>query len=120
MDDSNQLKNQYPDHMLRVQLGGDDFSRLTRTRRFDIRAPPTDQHLSTAECLAWVAAVVEGSSSDSKINENDATADDIYETIMKPLDLMVEKWRSFSARKKSARQPGGHTTLCAEIPENKN
>jgi len=52
-------------------------------KRFDIRTPPSDQHLSTAECLAWVVSVIEDSP-------------EVYETLMKPLDYMVQKWHSFS------------------------
>lgn len=49
-------------------------------RRFEIRAPPSPNHLSTAECLAWVASRV----------ERDPV---IYESIMKVLDHMVHLWR---------------------------
>jgi DTW domain-containing protein YfiP len=49
-------------------------------RRFQIRAPPSPNHLSTAECLAWVA---------SRIEQNP----EIFETIAKVLDYMVILWR---------------------------
>ena len=49
-------------------------------RRFQIRAPPSPNHLSTAECLAWVA---------SRVERNPI----IYESITKVLDYMVNKWR---------------------------
>lgn len=52
-------------------------------RRFEIRTPPSPDHLSTAECLAWIASRVESDSN-------------IYETLMKPLDYMVQLWRSFA------------------------
>lgn len=55
-------------------------------KRFDIRTPRSPEHLSTAECLALVVSRVEG-------NPN------IYDTIMKPLDLMVAQWHSFSNQK---------------------
>lgn len=54
-----------------------------KAERFNIRTPPSSGHLSTAECLAWVCAVIEDDPS-------------IYELLMRPLDFMVEKWKSFS------------------------
>jgi DTW domain-containing protein YfiP len=86
MDQANKQNNQYPDHMLRVQLSEADLENVT-PRRFDIRTPLSDEHLSTAECLAWAVAQVE---------ENQES----YDIIMKPLDLMVRQWHSFSDRKK--------------------
>ncbi|KAL7486605.1 hypothetical protein ACHAW6_012211 [Cyclotella cf. meneghiniana] len=50
-------------------------------RRFQIRAPPSPNHLSTAECLAWVASRVEGNPA-------------IFETITNVLDYMVFLWRA--------------------------
>ena len=49
-------------------------------RRFQIRAPPSPNHLSTAECLAWVV---------SRVEKNPL----IYETISKVLDHMVRLWK---------------------------
>lgn len=49
-------------------------------RRFEIRAPPSPNHLSTAECLAWVA---------SRVERNPI----IFESITKVLDYMVHLWR---------------------------
>jgi DTW domain-containing protein YfiP len=86
MDQANTQNKQYPDHMLRVQLSEADLENVT-PRRFDIRTPLSDEHLSTAECLAWAVAQVE---------ENQES----YGIIMKPLDLMVRQWHSFSDRKK--------------------
>lgn len=54
-----------------------------KLERFNIRRPPSSGHLSTAECLAWVCAMIEDEPS-------------IYEILMRPLDFMVEKWKSFS------------------------
>eukprot|EP00559_Dactyliosolen_fragilissimus_P005953 CAMPEP_0184863350 /NCGR_PEP_ID=MMETSP0580-20130426/10596_1 /TAXON_ID=1118495 /ORGANISM="Dactyliosolen fragilissimus" /LENGTH=207 /DNA_ID=CAMNT_0027361635 /DNA_START=276 /DNA_END=899 /DNA_ORIENTATION=- len=54
-----------------------------KAKRFDIRTPPSENYLSTAECIAWVV---------SKVENNPL----IYDTLMKPLDLMVEKWHTFS------------------------
>lgn len=54
-----------------------------KPQRFNIRTPPSSGHLSTAECLAWVCAAIE----DDPL---------IYETLMRPLDFMVERWKSFT------------------------
>ena len=54
-----------------------------KPERFNIRSPPSSGHLSTAECLAWVCAMIEDDPS-------------IYNVLMRPLDFMVEKWKSFS------------------------
>jgi len=82
MDRYNIQHQQYPANMLRVQLAEQDLAPLlTRPCRFDIRTPPTEQHLSTAECVAWVMAQAE-------------ERPDIYSIIMKPLDLMVQQWHS--------------------------
>lgn len=86
MDRANTKHHVYPANLQRVQLTErDDLQPILRqkARRFDIRAPPSPCHLSTAECLAWVVACVE---------EDPA----LYDALMKPLDLMVHKWRSFS------------------------
>jgi hypothetical protein len=61
-----------------------------KPRRFDIRTPPNDDCLSTAECIAWVAAAIDSNPQ-------------IYTTLMKPLDLMVSKWNSFVEQKGGAR-----------------
>lgn len=58
-------------------------------RRFDIRTPPSPDHLSTAECIATVLREVEGESNK-----------DIFDVLMRPLDLMVSQWRSFARRSK--------------------
>ena len=68
-------------------------------RRFHIRTPPSPDHLSTAECISWIASRVESNP-------------DIYQIIMKPLDYMVEIWKGFAddiRRKdgKSSRGGGG-------------
>ena len=54
-----------------------------KPRRFTIRTPPSSAHLSTAECIAWVVSSIEDDPS-------------IYDQLMKPLDLMVQRWKSFS------------------------
>ncbi|KAL7461371.1 hypothetical protein ACHAXS_001791 [Conticribra weissflogii] len=100
MDNKNEAAGVWPDHLIRVQLtpsvsnAGDKGETDTTSnanepkpdfiqRRFHIRAPPSPDHLSTAECLAWVASRVEGNPL-------------IFESIMKVLDYMVELWRGFA------------------------
>jgi DTW domain-containing protein YfiP len=112
MDRANQ--EHYARHGIkRVQLGATDFHELfvhentnssssssssssgngnnsrsrSKAKRFDIRTPPSERHLSTAECLAWTVSKIE-----QQPNE-------IYETLMKPLDLAVEQWHSFRLEK---------------------
>lgn len=60
----------------------DDESTFIK-RRFHIRTPPSPDHLSTAECLAWIA---------SRVEQNPQ----IYQSIMKTLDYMVEIWKGFT------------------------
>jgi DTW domain-containing protein YfiP len=109
MNQANTQNKQYPDHMLRVQLSEADLENVT-PRRFDIRTPLSDEHLSTAECLAWTIAQVE---------ENQK----MYDTIMKPLDLMVRQWHSFSDRKKKPKDDSqaessrsGQQTTATNVP----
>ena len=80
----------WPKHLIRVQLTPSSSSEETSDskhtfiqRRFQIRAPPSPDHLSTAECLAWISSRVENNP-------------EIYEGIMKVLDYMVELWRGFA------------------------
>ena len=87
MDTANRARNLYPAHLKHVKLTPDDLRDLPLRNRFDIRTPPSENHLSTAETLAWVAAQV----------ENDTS---VYDTIMKPLDRMVEQWHSFQEQSK--------------------
>ena len=72
----------WPSHMINVKLTGDDFKPGFQPRRFDIRTPPSLDQLSTAECIAHSLRLVEG-------------RDDVFDTLMKPLDLMVQQWHSF-------------------------
>jgi len=78
----------YPPNLQRVQLNErDDLQPILqqKARRFAIRKAPSDDALSTAECLTWVVAQV----------EDDPT---IYEVLMKPLNLMVQKWNNFKQK----------------------
>lgn len=82
--------SQFPPHVQYVCLDTTDLQGI-KQKRFGIRTPPSPGQLSTAECLALVVSRV----------ENDP---EIYETIMKPLDLMVEQWHGFANQKKEKRQ----------------
>lgn len=83
MDMANIREKLYPSHMIRIALSKEDFPTDFTPRRFDIRAPPSPDHLSTAESIAWVLTKLENKPS-------------LYEQLMKPLDAMVKKWHSFS------------------------
>lgn len=83
-------ENQFPTNVIKVALKPEDWSAFMdksefKPARFDIRTPPSPNHLSTAECIAWIVSTIENNPSH-------------YDTIMKPLDLMVEQWHSFSGR----------------------
>ena len=83
-------ESQLSKNVIKVALKQEDWSLFMETSefkpaRFDIRTPPSPNHLSTAECIAWIVSTI----------ENDPSH---YDTIMKPLDLMVEQWHSFSNR----------------------
>lgn len=58
-------------------------------RRFQIRAPPSPDHLSTAECLAWIA---------SRVEHNPH----IYQSILKTLDYMVNIWKDITEQSAAA------------------
>ena len=78
----------WPKHTIRVKLDpSKDCKDSFQPRRFDIRAPPTENHLSTAECIAHVLRIVEGD-------------DSVFDILMRPLDLMVQQWHSFAEDKK--------------------
>ena len=78
--------SQFPPHVQYVCLDADDLQGI-KPKRFDIRTPPSPEHLSTAECLALVV---------SRVEDNP----EIYATIIKPLDLMVSQWHAFADQKK--------------------
>jgi DTW domain-containing protein YfiP len=105
---ANLKEEQYPPHMIKVSLrpipskseksnenettAEEKTTAETTTtttpvgfkpRRFDIRTPPSEECLSTAECIAWAVAATEDNP-------------ELYASLMKPLDVMVEKWKSFS------------------------
>jgi len=103
MDKANLLNDLYPPHMKRVALSWDDPLRPAEAvvpRRFDIRTPPSEVHLSTAECIAWLLSALEDEDDDNehsreshdKQKESSTTTSSIYSTLMKALDCMVDKW----------------------------
>lgn len=77
--------NLWPSHTIYVKLTPDDLQSNElqfQPRRFDIRTPPSLDQLSTAECIAHCLRIVE-------------SRNDIFNILMKPLDLMVQQWHSF-------------------------
>lgn len=105
MDKANIEANQYPKNMKRVALDWDDPARpkeADKAFRFDIRTAPSQVHLSTAECLAWVLAALEerndnhenNNISNNNYNSGSANSSHLYNALMKPLDVMVEKWNA--------------------------
>eukprot|EP00979_Chaetoceros_neogracilis_P012009 scaffold3074_cov280-Chaetoceros_neogracile.AAC.24 len=70
----------WPSHSINVKLEpAQECEQDFKARRFDIRTPPSANHLSTAECIAHVLREVEGQRDD-----------DIFEALLRPLDLMVD------------------------------
>lgn len=87
MNNANESTHQYPAHLQRVKLDPNEIPNF-KPRRFSIRSPPAKDYLSTAESLSFCVSMIE-------------KRPDIYETIMKPLDLMVSQWESFANRKQN-------------------
>lgn len=69
----------FPPHAVTVNI---DQLPPVLCRFEEIRTPPSPQHLSTAEAVAWTLAQVEGEPQ-------------IYDDLMKPLDCMVQQWKDF-------------------------
>ena len=102
MDSKTTAAGVWPENMIRVQMAPTDLAKKDTKdennnndpkiafvqRRFQIRAPPSPDHLSTAECLAWIA---------SRVERNPH----IFEGIMKVLDYMVELWKGFATADES-------------------
>jgi DTW domain-containing protein YfiP len=84
MHQANVEHDLYPHPLRLVQLGPNDV--VAPRCRFDIRTPPSPAHLSTTEALAWVVSQLEHSN------------DSLYNELMKPLDLMVSQWHSFTTK----------------------
>eukprot|EP01083_Nonionella_stella_P130075 394751_1 len=100
MDTKSIENNSWPKHMIRIKLNPEkgDCGENFQPKRFDIRSPPSINHLSTAECIAHVLRIVEAGKK-SKV-DSERKDDCLFNTLMKPLDLMVKQWRSFSDGKK--------------------
>lgn len=89
MENACTIHKVWPSNLIRVKLSPANTNKILhdfQPRRFDIRAPPSPNHLSTAECIARVLTLVENNVS-------------IFDVLMKPLDLMVQQWHSFSKSK---------------------
>lgn len=89
----------WPKHMIRVKLEPDDFGSNFIPRRFEfVRTPPTDDYLSTAECIARVLQMVE-------------QKPEILDILMKPLDLMVAQWKSFEEKNRISLTKDGNVKI---------
>ena len=123
MDNKTEAAGEWPKNLIRVQLTpstsstnnqeetSNDSKPAFIQRRFQIRAPPSPDHLSTAECLAWIASRVEHNS-------------EIYESILKVLDYMVELWRGFTSSNDGDEKRKGRGTFtdgdgCREMTQKK-
>jgi DTW domain-containing protein YfiP len=97
MDWKNQQEKWYPDRTIRIQLKPTTDDKMPNDTfqpgRFDIRTPPSPDHLSTAECIAWIA---------SRIEQPHQGSSALLDTLLKPLDCMVSKWKSFQNDKRPA------------------
>lgn len=80
----------WPKHAvyIRIHPSTDYSDNSFKPLRFDIRTPPSRDHLSTAECIAHALRVVEESN-------------ELFNALMKPLDLMVHQWHSLRDMKNS-------------------
>ncbi len=135
MDAKSIQNNSWPSHMMRIKLNpekgdcdfvcgrdedengegkdkseGGHFNSF-KPRRFDIRTPPSINHLSTAECIAHVLRIVEEyeytngekeQMESSSSTSTSTTKDSMFDVLMRPLDLMVKQWHSFSDKKKKS------------------
>ena len=107
MNQANMQTGQYPPQLIQVSLEEQDFPNSFQPRRFDtVRTVPnsdkknknknpktvnredrnteaaTKAWMCTAECIAYALSRIEGNP-------------DIYDTVIKPIDIMVAKWNSF-------------------------
>lgn len=98
MMDANTSRSFWPEDMVKVKLDARNIKRKYPAfnflpKRFDIRTPPTPDHLSTAECIAMVVSIV----------EEDVA---FYDTITYALDYMVDRWHSFFNKNKVDQSKG--------------
>jgi DTW domain-containing protein YfiP len=92
----------YPAHTVYVKLTNPE-----RPRRFEIRTPLSDDHWCTAEAIAHTLAEIE-------------QRRDIFETIMRPLDLVVARWHAIVNAKKNqnAQEEQGPTSYSDDVTKN--
>ncbi|KAL3816599.1 hypothetical protein ACHAXA_001502 [Cyclostephanos tholiformis] len=97
MDDDNDIFDR-ESNAKHGNKGGERFIE----RRFRIRTPPSSDHLSTAESIAWIA---------SRVERNPQ----IYDSIVKALDYMVEIWTSnFTADDNTEKGKSGESQLMSQ------
>lgn len=70
-------QSMFPSNVTRVQITTSSAGRFA-----ECRTPPSPHHWSTAECMAHVVSRMEG-------------RPDLWDTVLKPIDLMAQQWRSF-------------------------
>ncbi|KAG7337471.1 serine/threonine kinase [Nitzschia inconspicua] len=104
---ANQKYRQYPQQMYQVALEEDDsvFHGLAyQTRRFEIRGKVSatgskkaaheedvaTTWMCTAECVSLIVSRLE-----EELGTQSMSAQELHETLMKPLDAMVGKWKAF-------------------------
>lgn len=78
--------NHFPSHAMCVQL-----TNVSSGRFSECRTPPGPHCWSTAECMAHVVSRIENRS-------------DIWDTVLKPVDLMAEQWRNFRLENEAKQQ----------------
>jgi DTW domain-containing protein YfiP len=112
---ANQKYHQYPSHMFQVALEKEDLQfyqkdsssycdQLQQPRRFDIRGKVSNTGgkkaahqedtettwMCTAECVSLIVSRLE-----EELGAMPHNTQQLHETLMKPLDVMVAKWRAF-------------------------
>jgi len=77
--------------------------------------PIDETWMSTAECIAWIVSKLEATANNkhsehknnNNNNESSPSGSDLYEILLKPLDAMVNKWKSYmdkAAASKNSKQ----------------
>ncbi len=101
MHRSNREQNLYPTQMLRMALqGAKDLPNNFLPRRFEIRTTPSSEDdssaawMCTAECVGWISAQLE---------QDSQPHNQIYETILRVIDAVVEQHNLFAVNNKRIR-----------------
>jgi len=81
-DHAKEMVRTLPKDLPRVSLKISELGPLFVPRRFDIRTPPTEECLSTGECIAWAVDAMEGAQGA------------LAATLLRPLDRMVSIWHT--------------------------